>query len=735
MRLALWMLKLKGWWLALLLALLGLGAAPLQHALRVNNSLDIWFNQNSPALRDYYAFQQYFGSDEHLIVMLEAEESLLLPQAQKQIHEVHNALLALPEIANVLSGADLRMPEAGPLGLRFRQLFSHSPIRQRQLLDSFPDFRNQLFSSDYRNARLLLQLHDDGNLDNQRAEVVAAVRRVVEKHWDAEAYALGGVSVIFAELNALTELQFGRFLVTAYIFMLLLMWWIFGSWRVCLVAFATMSTATYLCLAVYGSLGFQLNLMTVLIPMLVLLLSILDLVHLLHAWHKQATQPITRAIAEVWKACLLTTLTTMAGFLALCFSPMAILQQFGLFSALGIGLCLPLTWLFALLLLPGNSKSQNQPIAQLKTARLYPWLNKYKGAISLGVMATVLVFGLGVSRLKSDTYTLGYLPANNKVLAEHQRLTEKIGPYMPLEILLIPDTSAQLTDSAGLHALLLWRDKLTASGYHPHFGLPHLLEAASLQTSTALKEQLASHAPQAMKLLKQHYPQLLSAYWDVHSGMGRLTLFGPMQTAQQLADNLDTLSRLHTETAFSVKPAGYLPLYAQLVPYATQSQTRSLVMAAIMISLLLYLYFRDIAMSLRLLCTNAFPVLGMFAFMGFAGIELDIATASIAAIGLSYCIDDSIHFSLRYRRCRKAGQDHADAMKQTYEHTGTAILTSSLVLFMGFACMLFSPLKTVYLFGLLSCVMIVLALLSQLLLFGLLFSKTDNTKAHFRRPL
>ena len=193
-----------------------------------------------------------------------------------------------------------------------------------------------------------------------------------------------------------------------------------------------------------------------------------------------------------------------------------------------------------------------------------------------------------------------------------------------------------------------------------------------------------------------------------------------MMSAAELGRELDKLQKISDRQALQLQPTGYLPLYAQLVPYATRSQTYSLLLAALMIALLLLWYFRSWRQMLVVLSTQAFPILGLFGLMGWLNINLDIATASIACIGLSYCVDDSIHFALNYQRHQEKKQDHHTAMIQTLAETGHAILLSSFMLLLGFGIMMFSPLKTVYLFGLLSCIMVLLALISQLVLFGML---------------
>jgi len=65
-----------GWAVAAALLVTGLAGAGLTD-LRFDNSYEIWFVEGDPALKSYDEFVELFGSDESLIVLVEAEEDPL----------------------------------------------------------------------------------------------------------------------------------------------------------------------------------------------------------------------------------------------------------------------------------------------------------------------------------------------------------------------------------------------------------------------------------------------------------------------------------------------------------------------------------------------------------------------------------------------------------------------------------------------------------------------------------
>jgi len=158
----------------------------------------------------------------------------------------------------------------------------------------------------------------------------------------------------------------------------------------------------------------------------------------------------------------------------------------------------------------------------------------------------------------------------------------------------------------------------------------------------------------------------------------------------------------------------------------TSSQVNSLLLSLLLVFLLVWLFIRDLKLALLTVIHNFFPIILMMGFMGWLHISPDTATASIAAIVLSFCIDDTIHFIYYYQQCRKSGQTAAEAQRQTMRHVGPAIVITSLVLFFGYGLMTFGSLLTVALFGILTAIAIAGALYSHLFIFPLLLMRFDK---------
>ena len=216
---------------------------------------------------------------------------------------------------------------------------------------------------------------------------------------------------------------------------------------------------------------------------------------------------------------------------------------------------------------------------------------------------------------------------------------------------------------------------------------------------------------------------------DEATQTGRITLSGKMASAKELTSKTDSLLAFGKATfgqQATITPSGYQPLYANIVQYVTASQANSLLVAALLIFLLIWVFIRSFQMALLSLIPNLYPVIIMLGIMGWAGIYLDVATASIAAIVLSVCVDDTIHYVYHYYTCRKAGLSPSEARIKTTAHIGTAIVLTSFILFCGYFLMIFGSLKTVSFFGLLTAIAIADALFSELFIFPILLERFDR---------
>jgi len=159
----------------------------------------------------------------------------------------------------------------------------------------------------------------------------------------------------------------------------------------------------------------------------------------------------------------------------------------------------------------------------------------------------------------------------------------------------------------------------------------------------------------------------------------------------------------------------------------TNSLNRSLIIAVAACLVLLVSVFR----SLRYAIVTLIPVLlvacWLYGFMFVMGYNLNMMTATIAAISIGVGIDFSIHFTVRYRQELRKSLDKRTALFATAQSTGMALLGTALSTALGFAVIAFAPMPMFSTFGVLTAVMIALSfLMAQFALPSLLLLFTSS---------
>ena len=146
----------------------------------------------------------------------------------------------------------------------------------------------------------------------------------------------------------------------------------------------------------------------------------------------------------------------------------------------------------------------------------------------------------------------------------------------------------------------------------------------------------------------------------------------------------------------------------------TRSMVVSLPLAILLTVVLASLLLRSFRYATVSVIPIAFVVTGVYAFMAIAGYTVNVVTATIAAIAVGVGIDFSTHFTARYREELQRQPDRLSAVRRAGEGTGGALVLSALTSVLGFMVMAFAPNPTFATFGLLTSVMIGLALIVAL---------------------
>lgn len=739
---------------AVIVLVLGLLMPGVKSAAVPDNALTVWFLETDPQLQSYHAFQDTFGNDEVILLCVEEPDGVFRGEALTRLRGLSEELVEVEGIERVHSLFNMRdAVRSGDYDIAFEHVVP-DPLPEsdaalavlgERLVDN-PLFRDRLVSEDGTRAMLWVQMAVMDDIDNRRDAIVAEVRRVAAEHLDETGHQLGGIGVIYSGLNVITQHDFGLFVGVGYLLMFIALGVVFRSARLVLAAIGVITAGTIAALGVYGLAGNRLNMVTVVLPTLIIVLATADAVHFPTAYFALRRrspdagriQLVGATLRHVLAPCILTTLTTMAGFLALSSAPMAVIRHLGIYSAIGIGSALLVCVVFMVLALMSLSDTARAPRTGWIEG-LLDWVRsglEHRRTLLAGLSVAIFAIAIaGWTQIENDTYTIGYLPDDHEVVVDHQRLEAGWGAYAPLDYSVQPAEGLRMDDPEvleGMERFVAAASELDAirSGFSLHTVYRRMAQVFDRPESEPLSPAAWAQLGELLRSQRLEWDREVDGYDDNYLAPvvsrdyreGRVTLISSMMSARQLERLLSQLDGIAAETLGGVAtlaPNGYPPLYVRIIDYVMASQIRSFVLAMGIIFAMLWIFLRSFRLALASLPANLFPIAVMMGLMGALGIHLDVATATVAAIVIGVAVDDSIHFLYAWREAEKQGLDWADATEHCFGVAGRAAVVTTALLVIGFPILMLGQVKTVFYFGLLTTVAAVAALYADLVILPL----------------
>jgi predicted RND superfamily exporter protein len=481
-------------------------------------------------------------------------------------------------------------------------------------------------------------------------------------------------------------------------------------------------------LGLMGWSGVPVTLLTTVMPVLLMAMAMTDEVYLLErlqdhlgsaldgAWPRVAAGDRSRPLDRVGRAAaaaftdlaaplVLISLTTAAGFFSFLGAAMAPLRHLGLFTGLGLLLGMLFTFTLAPALIAalparwverraGRARGRRRALAwELVPAR--------RPRATAFAAAALLVLALpGLRRLRvQDSWVDNFDPRSPLVTAEHRFNSEFWGSYR-FDLVFAGDRGAFWT-APGV-ALLEELHHWTRAAPHVGGSLSVLLPLEVAARATGRPLPVSSLPPIEIRRigavvevlrLRLDLQQLLT----VDQAQARVRLFvrnADYARARELREAVAAqLPRLLAGRPLRAHASGDVPLALAVVDSIVGSQLRSIAWTAALIGALLLLALR----SWRLTSVVMAPVLAatllLFSVLGWAGVPLGIATSMFAALNLGAGVDFAVQYVFSYRRERRSGLAHQDALAATLHTTGRGLRSNALVLSVGIAVLALSAIK------------------------------------------
>jgi predicted RND superfamily exporter protein len=277
---------------------------------------------------------------------------------------------------------------------------------------------------------------------------------------------LAGYGVVFDALNEESTIGTTTLLLYAHGLMVVLLAIFFRKpWAVILTLLAV-ANATLWTMGLYVLFGQKLSMITMVLPTLVLVIGIADCLHLLRSVAKQdhslaQGERVVRGLAEVIGPCLLTSVTTAAGFMALTTSGLPVVQTLGWFGGVGMMAAYFASVIICTAGLSWRAAEPRTAISRLDgvATNLFGTATRFPRATITAFVAVSLVAIAGLSQLETDTNSIGYLKKSHPVRQDSDFIEANLGPYVPVEFTVTASEDIVVGDK--LDAIQRWQVEVT----------------------------------------------------------------------------------------------------------------------------------------------------------------------------------------------------------------------------------------------------------------------------------
>jgi predicted RND superfamily exporter protein len=752
-RLAPWIFRWRRWLTAFVVAG-AIGFAPGTDFSTLDNDMTAWFSKQDPVYVEYERFRQEFGGTRTLIIALEGD-GIFTPDGlgfirtiTRDIERVEtvervqslataNLVTALPESAGDEGGIDVN-----PLVPDTLDAAAAATVRARAMSDRL--MRGDLVSEDGRVTALVVSFDED-RIDEVRSGVIQQIHDVIDPQLPAGLTAHYNGSLEISEsynrvtldnLTSLTPLIFG--------FMLLAIWVLFRSVSRTILVFVAILTSVIWTMGLYTLLGFSYNVLTSMLPALIVVLAIADDVHIVqHFDHEYRLsgdyqRAFISSVEHLFAPLLGASVTTSLGMLSLATSDIAAVREFGIGAAIGVMVDFVLSLVYVPTLLVWVKPHTTPPPQERWLIAPLQAVARFSISRAGAVLATAAVLAViavaGVLRLRVDTNHINFFAETHPLYRSAVVIDNQLAGIYSFQVLLegpadslkSPDALARMerlereldalpsVKKVTSHVDYVKRVHRQLHGDRPEYEVvPSSADAIAQELflfglsddgRVELERVVSSDFSRAQMTVKMasHSSDL------VFQEIGRAT---------EMARSAFAGSGIEATTTGSGK------LFSTLDHYMVMSQLSSFGTAFLTVFGVIFLVFRSAKFGVLAIIANTFPVLIVLGFMGWLGISLNIATIMVASVTLGIVDDDTIHFINRYRREAEAGATTENAIETATIHEGRASLTTAIINTMAYGILGFSAYKPTSWFGSLLALTMAVAFLAEVFIVPAVITK------------
>ena len=710
--------------------------------LKFSFSFEQFFPKGDPDLEYYKNFTKDFEADDNfLLIAVENKPTVFDSSFLGTFHDLSLQLRTVPLITKVQSLTLIETPVRTPFG------YSAIPLIHMDNPSLYPNDKEAIL----RDERFVYNLIDSAatslvivaktkeNIDiNESRNLTNAVDSLLQHYNLTEKTHILGRAYFQRELIDFQKREMLLAFISSIILVSLIMVLIYRKLVGIIISLGSIALGLLLFTGYLGFTGIELNAISALFPVIMLIVGSSDVIHIFSKYvdelyaGKEKKEAMQTTIKEIGLATFMTSFTTSIGFASLMTSRLQTISDFGWNAAIGVMIAYLTVLFFTTSLLSMFDKVQiiRQNYHQSRWKNILEKifqinLQKQKTIYTVTVGFLVL-FVFGMMKISTNYNIEDNLPRGAKVTKDFKYFESNFAGFRPLEFAVTSKTEEKADDFNILKEVDKLEEKIKSTGViKSSVSLATLYKSMNKMNHAnndsayifpATEDEFYVFKKLLDRAGRDETNVLVSSDKSKTRISSRITDIGA-DSIKSLGKELDFWVNNNIDTSLiSVKRTGKGLILDKNAEYVTVNLLQGLGISLVIIAVLMGFLFRSLRMLVIALIPNIIPLLFAASLLGYFSIELEAGVAIMFTIIFGIAVDDTIHFLSRYKLCINTGMEKNEAIGQTIQETGKAIIFTTIILFFGFFIMIFSVNPPTFTVGILISVTLISAVICDLLL-------------------
>ena len=714
--------------------------------VKMDFSIEQLFSQNDPVINRFLNFREEFdGVDNRIFLLYESDD----PFSYKNLELNKKMVYAFENIEGVSKVTSLTNIELFTEGGEYllSPVYENIPksidslnIAKERILSS-DLLKNYLISEDGKVAAILIEVSDSFNEHESRESIVKQIDELqLGTDWTWHQTGLPIIRTRYVQYMIADNITF---LIPVLSMLILLLSLLFRSLVGLALPLIVVLLTIIWTLGFMTATGITINIISYIIPTLLMVVGISDSVHFLVKYYKtlhllgDKREALTQSLQKIGTAIFLTSITTAIGFGALSMVNIEIVKEFGIFTAMGVFFAFIITVLFipsTLMLLGKTPKTKLEAYSRGYRVKIVKKLitivrGHPKKIIFTGITITIIGF-FGALQINPHSKLLDDLRPGNTLLEDMRLAEDRMGSVLPVEIIITVDENENFQDIQDV-AVISFTDELASYiSKIPEIGKVVSVSDYLKAINQAMNDGDKSfyQVPLSREIISQ-YMLLYDSEFNslINSDLTKLRIASQIKDidsrrSAEIEKELNTYIASVIPEGITAEVTGTAFLALRTNNYLVKNLLGSFLVALIIITFLMIVLFRSVKMAFISILPNIIPMMVMAAVLGFLQIPLRPATAMTFAVAFGIAVDDTLHYLIRYRM-ELSKQHYRQANDSTMLGTGIAMMSTTAILSAGFLVLILSQFTPTIEFGMLSVITIVTALIGDLTFLPALLSQ------------